>query len=253
MSVLSKLKQLEPSTRKQNILVTGRSGSGKTSVAGTLPGKTLLLQVAGKEFGAETARAIASARGNSLDAIAVSSISDFMAVAEELKSDSAYDNVYIDSLSGLTFLVADDPEVAQLIQARKGGNPFVGYSRIQAEMDAVHKAYISLLYAPTKKPKNVLFSLAIEPKLDAAGTPAEIAPVIAGRASYQIFTRPAPTILVLATRVNGGDLERVMLTSNHGQYIARVNGLTDETNPKQMEPDLNKLFSLINARETKNG
>jgi len=246
MSILAQLKSIEPQTTKANILVTGRSGTGKTTLAGTLPGRTLLLQVAGKEYGAETAMAQAKVNGNVLDSIALSSLSDFIKVATELKLDTVYDNVYVDSLSGLTFLAADDPEIAQMLQVKKpGANPFVGYSRIQAEIDKVHKAFSELLYAPSKKPKNIIFSLAIEPKLDASGLPAEISPVMMGRASYSVFTRPAPTILVLATKNTETGTERVMLTSNVGPYIARVNGLLDAVNPKMIEPNLATLFTLI--------
>jgi energy-coupling factor transporter ATP-binding protein EcfA2 len=249
VSILAKLKADEPQTSKQNILITGRSGSGKTTLAGTMQGRTLLLSVAGKEFGVETAQAMAKARGNRVDAIALSSLSDFVKVAQELKGDDTYDTVYVDSLSGLTFLAADDPEISQLIQAKKGGNPFAGYSRIQAEMDKVHKAYCELLYAPTKKPKNVIFTLAIEPKLDASGLPAEISPIMAGKAAYSLFTRPAPTILVLATQQTETGPKRVLVTASTGPYVARLNGVLDETNPKTCEPDLSKLFDLI-SKET---
>lgn len=252
MSILAKLKAAEPQTAKQNILITGRSGSGKTTLAGTLPGKTLLLQVAGKEFGAETAKAQAAANGNLLDTLTVSSLTDFVRIGAELKDDTEYDSIFVDSLSGLTFMAGDDPEISQLIQMKKGNSSFIGYNRVEVEMRKVHKAFTDLLYAPTKTPKNIIFTLAIEPKLDAAGGIAEIKPIMVGQASYQVFTQPSPTILTVATRNTETGPERIMLTANHGMYISRVNGLLDAKNPKVMEPNLAKLFELINnTKETK--
>ena len=248
MSILAKLKQEHRAADKQYILVMGRSTSGKSTLGGTLPGKTLFLEVKGKEYGGQNAAAKAYSRGNVVDVVALGSVKDFLDLAEELKADKDYDNVVIDSYSGLTFLVADEPEIEQVIVGKKG-NSFHAFDKIRFDVAKVHKAFSALTYAATAvKPKNVVATVAFDVKLDGNGASADLVIVQKGRASYQEYTRPAPTIVTLTTKKDTG--ERVMLTSNNGIYLASVNALLDEQNPKIMEPDLAALLKLMN-KETK--
>jgi hypothetical protein len=154
----------------------------------------------------------------------------------------------VDGYTALTFLSADDPEIAKVLEG-KTGNVFAAYDKIRNDIAKIHKAFADLTYAATaKKPKVVCFTLAVDTKTDASGSAIEMVPVLKGKASLAEFTRPAPTIVSLAARQTENGLERIMLTSNASHYVARVNGILDEVNPKVIEPDLSKLLSLMETK-----
>ena len=247
MSILARLQKQE--TEKPYILVVGRSSAGKTTLSGTLSGRTLLIQPKGKERGAQTAISMAKTRGNEVVAVSVSSVSEILQLAEELKTDKSFDSIYLDGLTALTFLVAEDPIISELLEAKKGSaNPFLGYEKIRAEVAKVNKALSELTYASVTKPKNVIVTLAIDIKTDMNGAPLECVPAMRGKASFTEFTRPSPTIVTLASRQTEQGLERILLTANNGIFLGRVNGILDEVNPKVIEPDLSKLLSLMETK-----
>lgn len=255
MSILEKVKKQE-SGNKVFGLVTGKSGAGKTTLAGTLPNRTLLLQVRGKEFGAETAKAIAAKNGNKLDAYSVSTPEELLAIAEELTTDKTYDNVYVDGITALTNIIAEEPEIRNLVEARKGGNPWAGYERINTRAVQVREAFAPLVYeSGADKPKHVFFTLAVRVDVDGENE-AALAPEMKGKATYSTFTRPSPTIIHVGERtveVSDGEVktERVLVIKNHGPIVARVNGVLDEDNPGIIAPDLSQLLALIGGKHGK--
>jgi energy-coupling factor transporter ATP-binding protein EcfA2 len=248
LSILAKLRAETEAPSKPYILVMGKSTSGKSTLCGTLSGRTLFLEVKGKEFGGQSAAAMARSRGNQVDVVTLGSVKEFLALAEELKLDMEYDNVVLDSYSALTFLIADEPEVEQVIVGKKG-NTFQAFDKIRFDTAKVHRAISDLTYATVaKKPKVVVCTVAFDVKQDGNGAPADLLIVQKGRASYQEYTRSAPTIVTLAAQNTETGLKRVMLTANAGIYLGRVNGLLDSANPKIMEPDLAALLTLMESK-----
>ena len=124
----------------------------------------------------------------------------------------------MDGFSALTYLAAEDPDIAALIESKRGGNPFAGYDRIRGELARVQKVFASLTYDGVKKPKRVFFTLATETKRDINGFPVELMVSMKGKASLAEFTRPAPTIVALASKVTEEVTERIMITKKVGIY-----------------------------------
>jgi len=247
MSILDKIKKAGGGApARPYVLILGASGSGKTTIAGTIPGKTLLLSVKDKEFGSETAIAKADESGNHVTAFAVNSLAEIIEIGTELRTDDEFDNVFVDGFSALTYLAAEDPDIAALIESKRGGNPFAGYDRIRGELARVQKVFASLTYDGVKKPKRVFFTLATETKRDINGFPVELMVSMKGKASLAEFTRPAPTIVALASKVTEEVTERIMITKKVGIYEScRVNGLLDGNNPGVIEPDLGVLLNMM--------
>lgn len=246
MSILAKVsKQEHVAAATSYALIVGRSSSGKTTVAGSVPGKTLLLQIRDREFGCESAIALARSLGNEVIPYSISTIQELLDIAIELRTDKDYDNVYVDGWSAITFMLAESPDIAPMIEGRKGGNSFVGYARIQTDVAKIQKAYAELTYPDIIKPKSVFFTLAIDVKTDANGVATDIVPVMKGKASYQEFTRPSPTIVTLAVQHSEEGERRIMLTKNHGPYLARINGILDKDNVGIMEPDLSLIMNTL--------
>ena len=66
MSVLSRLIAQKAEDKKLFAVVAARRLGGKTTLAGTLPGTTLMLQAAVLESGSNSAKQLAEQRGNKL-------------------------------------------------------------------------------------------------------------------------------------------------------------------------------------------
>lgn len=257
MSILAQIKNQEeqPSGDKIFGLVTGKSGSGKTTLAGSLPGHTLLIQIKGKEFGSETAKALANKLGNKVTSFSVANPEQLLALAAELAADTTYDNVYVDGISAMTNVIAEEPAIRDLIEGRNKGNPWSGYERINNRSIQIREAFAPLTYVSgADHPKHVFFTLAVRVDTDGEGNP-EVVPEMKGKATYSTFTRPSPTLVHVAEQVTQEDGEevrrRVLVTKDTGAIVARVNGLLTEENPGIINANLGDLIALIEG--AKNG
>jgi hypothetical protein len=230
-------------------LVMGKSTAGKTTLCGTLPGKTLLLQCNLKESGSQSALAMSRRKKvGSVDVVMFDSVPELLSYSSNLLTDETYDNVYIDGGSAITFLIGQQPDIAPALKGKKG-NTFGAYDDIKMTVVEVIEEFTMLTQPKhkrgvTKKPKHVFFTLTIDVKLE-GGHAVDIMPVMLGKASWSEFVKISPTVVTLLnTPQEDGTLKRVMLTKEFPPFKGRVAGILDEDNPGVMTPDLGELIAL---------
>lgn len=238
MSIISKLM-----TKKKEkgvfAIVAGLRLSGKSTLAGTLPGKTLLIQAALRETGSASAKRLSEQRKTTLDIVEFNQLSELSEILNEV-AGSDYDNVYIDGISAITNIKYNEPAV---LKSAQGANPWGAFDLIKKTMEDFIMTAKEL--AETSK-KNVFMTLALNPEFDAAGSLIEVKPELKGKATLAIIKGYAPTVLVVRSRkTEKGDTVRELLTRNEGPYSARIDALLDDENPGIVPADLSYVLTLI--------
>ena len=166
MSILAKLKAVKPQEKALFGVVACIRTAGKTTIAGTLPGKTLMLQVSVLESGCESAKALAAKMKHQLDVVNFTTIEDLTAVLNELKTDDTYDNIVVDGLSALTELFTRQPRMVALSKQ----DPWAMYRVLGDEITTTLLQLKSLTYPDiAKKAKNCFITGALSLKQDKAG------------------------------------------------------------------------------------
>ncbi len=88
-----------PNTMKPSMVIIGAAGVGKTTLAKTLKGKTIIISA---ESG------LLSLQGNDIDYISISSINDLRETIAFLNKENDYENLFIDSLTEISRIVLDE-------------------------------------------------------------------------------------------------------------------------------------------------
>lgn len=250
MSVLERLENKNETAGKKLFgIVTGTRLAGKSSLAGTLPGHTLMLQAAVLESGSKSALALAAELGNKLTVVSFESVAELQEVLIELADDERFDNVYIDGLSALLELKAKEPKIAQMMKG-KGPAVFDGWRELGTAAEDVILALKGLTYPGiVKKPKNTFMTCALDVKHDSDGQVIEVKLAVKGNMAVSSVTRVGEAVLtVLPPQIdsNGKRGSHVLLTRGVGWYPARLDGLLDGQNPGQIEPaNLATVISLL--------
>lgn len=211
---------------------------GKSTLAGTLPGKTLMLQAAVLETGSKSAKALAKKLGNQLDIVDFIDLEDLVGLIKDFET-SDYDNLYIDGISAVTEMKYYTDEVQRAMKKDNwGAFRMIG--------DSV-RAFIKLAKAAaTDHGKRVFITLALAPKRDANGNLTELVPQCKGNVAISEISRLCPIFVTLRTRYNEeGELMREMVTKSDDVYPGRLDTLLDGDNPGVMEADLSKLLALV--------
>lgn len=213
-----------------------------TTLAATLPGKTLMLQAAVLESGSKSAEKLASDLGTDLTVLTFKSLSELDDIIKELKSDETFDNVYVDGLSALTELKYNDPAV----QRRMKANVWDGYKDIGDYASAVIMELKSLTYFDiAKKPKNVFLTCALSIKMDKSGGIADVGLETKGNMAVTAITKLGEAVVTVMMVPGESGAERKLITKTADWWPGRIDGVLDDQNPGQMEPDLTKLLKLI--------
>ena len=222
------------------IVVAAERTAGKTTIAGTLPGKTLFLFANVYESGYESAIALAKRNGNKMDALTFVDLKDLVAILSEDLSE--YDNIFIDGISAVSAMKADEPMVEKLAKV----NVWDAYKLIGDSM----RDFIFLCKEVSTTGKNVITTLALTPELNANGALVALKPVTKGKVVLQEITGKAPIFVTLRlVEDDKGSVRREMVTKSDVNYIGRIDSILDEDNPGVMEADLGKLLTLL--KETK--
>jgi hypothetical protein len=236
MSILDKLKKVEaPVPKKLFGVVLGTRTAGKTTTVATLPGKTLLLQAAVLESGSNSAAALAKELGNELAVLSFNTHTELMEVLAELVKDTEFDNVAIDSLSGVTEQLDRTPEITRL----KKGNVWDGFRTIGEKTSEALLAAKALTY-PDKvtKAKNVVVLCAIDVKHDTNGNINEVELVSKGRMAVSTVSKLGEAVItILPPTGTGPDSQpRRILTKSQDFFAGRVDGVLDHNNPGVVTP-----------------
>ena len=224
-------------------IVAGLRLGGKSTLAGTLPGKTLLIQAALRETGSSSAEALATKLGNELVILEFSTLPELAEVLKEVEK-SDFDNVYIDGISAITEIKYNEPLV---LAKALGANPWGAFDEVKKSMSTFIEASKALA---ERHNKNVFMTLALNPEFDSAGNLVEVKPELKGKATLSVVKGYAPTVLVVRSRkTEKGETVRELVTKNEGPYSARIDTLLDEENPGVLPADLSKVIKLIRGEK----
>jgi hypothetical protein len=240
---MSLLAQRRKSLQTRGIFgaILGQRTAGKSTIAGTLPGRTCMLTAKTFETGAASAQALAAERGNQLDVFEFASAKELVAMAKEAVAEG-YDNLFIDGASGLTEIMYRTPEIAKKLNS----NQWEAYALLA---DHVEDALLAIKeLAEVDNGVNIFVTASVEAKYDQAGNVIEYAIESKGRSVIKNLRKLFGVVVHLRPAFDG-DGNRLdapeLVTKTDGPYMARIDSLLAHHNSGIMEADLTSLISLI--------
>lgn len=244
MSVLAKLRKEQDNTpKKMFIVVCGARLAGKSTVIGTLPGKTLMLQAAVLESGSESAKALAAELGNDLDVLTFNSVDQLVEILTELETDTEYDNVAVDSLTAITEFKSKEKDIVRVAKS----NGFEAYKQIGEGSIAVIEKLKGLTYpSRVKKAKNAIITAALKIKHDKNGGIAEVDLETRGQMAVVAVTKYGEAVVTVlpAQQTEEGELPHRLITKSQDFWPGRIDGLLSHQNPGELPADLSKVLAL---------
>jgi len=242
MSVLKRLMNIDKMTGKKLFgVVAGRRLSGKSTLAGTLPGKTLVLQVGILESGSKSAEALAKQNGNDITVVTFQTIEELETILVELKADTAFDNIFIDSLSAVTEMKYNQADVQKTLKR----DNWAAFREIGKSASDILLGAKSLTYPDqTKKPKNVFITIAIEIKTDANGNPIDVSLVAKGNKALSEVTKLGEAVVSVIQIETETGMQRKLLTRTANNFPGRVDNVLDQQNPGMIDANLTELLTL---------
>lgn len=240
LSILDKLMNVEETAGKKLFgIIAGTRLAGKSSLAGTLPGKTLMLQAAVLESGSKSALSLAEELGNDLTVVSFESVSQLQEVLKELETDETFDNIYVDGLSALLELKSKEPKIAQMLKG-KGSAVFDGWRELGTEAENTILALKTLTYpGKATKPKNTFMTCALDVKHDSDGEICEVKLSVKGQMAVSSVTRVGEAVLTVIPpeiKEDGSYGGHILLTKGSGFLPARLDGILSHNNPGRVEP-----------------
>jgi len=242
MILMGKKQQYErtPMEKKLFAVVAGTRLSGKTTLVGTLPGKTLMLQAEVLESGSRSAVALAKKLDRDLTVHTFASLTELKSQVHELRSDKLYDNLYIDGFSALTEMKSREGDYVALSKK----NAWDGYRLLGEQVTDIVLALKGLSYPQVEKPKNVFLTCAL--RVNEKGGVVDVKLEAVGQMAVSDLTKLGECVFTLVLEpAEENKLKRVLLTNNKGLWPARIDGILDEDNPGELAPDLSKVLQLI--------
>ena len=223
---MSFLEQLaaENKTKGAFGVVAGARLSGKSTLAGTLPGSTYMLQAARRETGSDSAKQLATQLGNELTVGSFNTLDELYGAMEEL-AGANFNNVYVDGISAVTEIKFHEYEVQKLMKK----NTWDGFREIG---NAMEDFIIRTKTLAEESGKNVFITLAMKEKYDTAGHLINLEPECKGNATVGHIKGLCPTVVIpRVTEDDNGNIVRELVTSIDGPWTGRIDGLLDEANP----------------------
>jgi hypothetical protein len=249
MSILERLKKAAPTQEKKLFcVVAGPRLAGKTTLAGTLPGRTYLLQAAVLESGSESAKALAAKNKHELYVDTFSSVEELLTKLDELKTDTDFDQVFVDGLSALTEQKMRDPRIAKLVKT----DNWAAFRELGESISDAILRMKELTYAEkVKKPKNVWLTCALSIKQDKNGSIVDVSLEAKGNVAVTSITKlgeAVVTVLPPLKTENGVGSHR-LITKTEDVWPGRIDGVLAEQNPGIIEPaDLRAVLKLKGAK-----
>lgn len=231
--IAERLKQSQ-SNRGLFICVAGPRFGGKTTVLGTLPGKTLLIDIASKESGSRGAVAMAKKLGNEVDVVIGKDCQDAADLVKEAV-DAGYDNVAIDGISALTEVEVESSKFKMLERQ----NVWKAYGHVGDQVKALIK---TLKEAASEHNINIVITAALSEKSNSEGVVTETSLFAKGKVALDEIKGRCP-YFVVAQQVQSGKSDEGLIrilrtkTDDAGVYQARLDGIFDAANPKGFRAD----------------
>jgi hypothetical protein len=242
MSILAKLKQQNPE-KKMFAVIAGPRLGGKTTLAGTLPGKTLLLQAAILESGSKSAARLAERLGNELTIVHFNSVDELVSVIKELAEDKEYDHVFIDGLSGITEMKYKEPKIAAAIRK----NTWDGFRDLGDAAGDVIEAAKSLTYTDrTKHAKTVWITCAL--RVEEKNNSIDVELDTKGKKAVSSITKLGEAVLTVlpSEKTENGETGHRLVTKTSGPWPGRIDGLLADQNPGVIQPaSLADVLNLV--------
>lgn len=212
--------------------------SGKTTLAGTLPGKTLLLQASLLETASKAAIRLAAKKGNEIEVQEWSSVSQLKAQSAP-EAVKGFDNVYVDGISAMTELLEIQPDIAKIMNK----NVWDGYRMLGRQMT---DALLHLKMLSMNTDINVLCTMAMDATLDPNGNIAALKPVAKGNVTLAQIQKICPIVLTIhTTEDEDGRTVRRLVTRSNGVYPGRIDDILEEDNGGLIEADLSLLLKYL--------
>lgn len=225
------------------IAVLGERASGKSTIVGTLPGKTCMFIMRG-EAGGGAARALAKKHGNTVDIVDLPTYQNLVELLNEKipggEYDS-YDNLAFDSLTIISEEVYKSKEVSMV----RNKNAFDGNDLYKLKViDFVVK-----LKSFTNK-FNVLCTCAIKVERGENELPTDFdLTMIGGKTKNAVIGAFSNITCIYTMQAEDGSVKRRLITNNWNGLTCRLQDILDEDNPKKIDPDLSKVLELITLGE----
>ena len=223
-------------------IIAGKRLGGKTTLAGTLPSKTLMLQAEVYESGAISASRLAKKNGNELVVRSFDSLRSLDDYIAKLKDDESYENVYVDGFSAMTEMKSREFDYVELAKR----NVWDAFSLLGQQIGDTLIALKKLSYPNyAKKPKNIFVTTALRVKVDSNGhQDVELEGV--GRVAVTSVTKLGDHVLTIVNDTNeDGSTTRKLITKSRGVWPGRLSGVLDDDNPGVLPPDLSKIFPVV--------
>lgn len=239
MGLIDKLRKQKQESSGFMAAIGGARLSGKSTLAGTLPGSTLVIQPAGIEAGNTSPVELGKKLGNKVDLIEIESHLQIFEVLTD-KEVLAYDNIYVDGISAFTEMVYGSPE----FQKKSVKNKWDGFDYIK---DQSTKLVALCKEISAAHDKNVFVTYSLKEKTDENGNVTSVEMDAKGNATKTLVEGKSPNVLAaVAVNKDDGSLVRGLITKNNGPYVGRLGNLLDEDNPGKIIPaNLAELLTIV--------
>lgn len=211
------------------LIVYGQSGSGKTYLASTLPGKTIILSAEG---------GLLSLSDFKIDCININNSDELREAYKYLKSPEGdkYQNIVLDSISEIGQQIL----IEEMNNPKHKGNGQAAYGEMAERVIALCKGFRDM------SGKNVVFIAQSERQKDESTGMTLLWPSLPGNKAANRLPYLFDMILLLKIgRDADGNVIRTLQTSGDNQVIAKYRGKAGALS--QYEPaDLTAIFNKIN-------
>jgi hypothetical protein len=219
--------------KKLFAVIAGPRLGGKTTIAGTLPGKTLLLQAAILESGSRSAEALARKRGNQLKVDMFMDIVDLRAKLEKEAKSKDYDHIFIDGFSAINDMRWGSNDMQDMYKRDQWG----AFGKHGQDMKSLLQWMKGYTYEPFGK--NVFLTCALK------GEGADVELECKGKVAVTEITKLGEAVLTVMQVPAEEGQKRVMITRSYNNWPGRIDGILDEDNPGWLAPDLSLVLNLL--------
>jgi hypothetical protein len=237
MSLLQAIQE-EQKASGRLIVIGGKRLDGKTTLCGTLPGKTLLLYHKTLETGYKAAMKLAKKNGNDLTKAGFSTLEELVEHLQEGVTMD-FDHIYIDGCSSVAEL--------KLKTLKANKKPKESIWDLYAELGQTMTNLLLLMKQQADITGiNMFITLAYKTNNDGS-----LEADLHGNVTMASIKKLCPTVMAVTNTFDeDGKMERILITKSNAEYPARVDGFLDDENPGQFPANLETVLKFFEDSET---